>query len=115
MPKLDSRRRITLPEDLCKQAGLEPGDELACFLINDRITVTKAAPHDSKGRKLSSQVLAVHEHADRVFHSHEAAVEWMTSPQRGLGMHTPSDLLTSDEGIQQVDDLLGRIEHGDYS
>ena len=50
--------------------------------------------------------------AEAVFGSREAAREWLGAPQRGLGQARPLDLLTTHAGLQQVEDLLGRIEYG---
>lgn len=42
MPKVSSKRQITLPVDQCRVAGIEPGDEYESFVDNDgRITVVK--------------------------------------------------------------------------
>ena len=32
MPKVSSKRQITLPIDLCVLAGIEPGDEVSVFV-----------------------------------------------------------------------------------
>lgn len=49
--------------------------------------------------------------AREVFHSNEAAQEWLSTPQWGLGMRVPVDLVGTDAEAE-VWDLLGRIEHG---
>lgn len=42
MPKVSSKRQITLPIDQCKIAGIEPGDEYVSFVDNDgHITIIK--------------------------------------------------------------------------
>ncbi|MEQ3622997.1 MAG: antitoxin Xre/MbcA/ParS toxin-binding domain-containing protein [Marinobacter sp.] len=41
-----------------------------------------------------------------------AAEQWLSTPVRGLGQKTPNELLTSEEGIEQVRTLIGRLEHG---
>jgi bifunctional DNA-binding transcriptional regulator/antitoxin component of YhaV-PrlF toxin-antitoxin module len=50
MSKVNSRRQVTLPIDLCLLAGIEPGDEVSVFV--DRkgvISVVKKAVGSSKG------------------------------------------------------------------
>lgn len=42
----------------------------------------------------------------------QAAARWITSPARGLGGIAPIQLIGSDEGLRQVLNLIGRIEHG---
>ena len=45
----------------------------------------------------------------------EAAEHWLSTPIRGLGHRKPNDLIATKEGIQQVRDLIGRLEHGVFS
>ncbi|HEX9671449.1 MAG TPA: antitoxin Xre/MbcA/ParS toxin-binding domain-containing protein [Thermoanaerobaculia bacterium] len=45
----------------------------------------------------------------------ERAVRWLHRPNRALGGPAPLTLLDTDIGAQQVEQLLGRIEHGVYS
>ncbi len=42
----------------------------------------------------------------------EKAAEWLRRPNRALGGVAPLDLTDSDIGARQVEELLGRIEHG---
>jgi putative toxin-antitoxin system antitoxin component (TIGR02293 family) len=51
-------------------------------------------------------------HANRVFGDPEESADWIQAPNRALGKQQPLDLLDTDIGAQQVDDVLGRIEHG---
>ena len=42
MPKVSSKRQITLAVDQCRLAGIEPGDEYESFVDNDgHITIIK--------------------------------------------------------------------------
>ncbi len=41
MPKVSSKRQITLPVDQCRQAGIEPGDEYQSFVADGHITIIK--------------------------------------------------------------------------
>jgi len=50
--------------------------------------------------------------ASSVFGDNEQAREWLRSPQIGLGNLVPLHLLTTGAGAREVEDLLGRIEHG---
>ncbi|MBI4702565.1 MAG: DUF2384 domain-containing protein [Deltaproteobacteria bacterium] len=52
--------------------------------------------------------IVVLEDADR-------AREWLRTTQPGLGHRTPLALLTTVAGAREVEDLLGRIEHGVFS
>ncbi len=40
------------------------------------------------------------------------AQDWLETPLPVLGHRRPLDLAATDEGLQQVKDLVGRIEHG---
>ena len=54
-------------------------------------------------------------HALDVFREREKAATWLNRPNHVLGGRTPLSLLDSDIGVEQVNDLLGRIEHGIFS
>lgn len=47
--------------------------------------------------------------------SPEKAATWLQRPNRALGGRAPLELLDTDAGSRQVEDVLGRIEHGVYS
>ncbi len=49
MPKVSSKRQITLPVDQCQQIGIEPGDEYQSFVADDHITIVKKIPGAAKG------------------------------------------------------------------
>ena len=47
-----------------------------------------------------------------VFEDQEAAGAWLKSPQIGLAGRTPIELLTTEVGTREVENLLLRIEYG---
>jgi len=49
MPKVSSKRQITLPVEQCQQVGIEPGDEVQSFVANGHITIVKKIPGAAKG------------------------------------------------------------------
>ncbi len=53
--------------------------------------------------------------AVEVMESNENARKWLNSPQVGLGGAMPLDYAETEVGAREVEDLLGRIEHGVYS
>jgi putative toxin-antitoxin system antitoxin component (TIGR02293 family) len=53
--------------------------------------------------------------AEEVLGSQERAGAWLRGTVRALGGIRPLDLLDTDLGAQQVERILGRIEHGVYS
>ena len=57
-------------------------------------------------------IVEVTARAMEVFGTREKAWRWLNSPVRSLGDQTPLSLLNSPEGVAQVQDALGRVEHG---
>lgn len=53
--------------------------------------------------------------AAHVLGSVEAARGWLRSPQFGLGGAIPLEYARTEVGAREVENLLGRIEHGVYS
>jgi len=49
MPKVSSKRQITLPVDQCQELGIEPGDEYQSYVAEGRITIVKKIPGAAKG------------------------------------------------------------------
>lgn len=42
----------------------------------------------------------------------EAARNWLASPAKALGGHTPLDFARTEAGAREVESLIGRLEHG---
>lgn len=53
--------------------------------------------------------------AEEVFENPDRARRWLREPQRGLGNRVPLELLGTEAGAREVEDLLGRIEYGVFS
>jgi putative toxin-antitoxin system antitoxin component (TIGR02293 family) len=53
--------------------------------------------------------------AEMVFNDSEKARQWLLRSNRALGHVSPLSLLDTDEGVRQVEAVLGRIEHGVWS
>ena len=49
MPKVSAKRQITIPIDLCRQAHIEPGDEIETFIHEGQITIVKKQKDAAKG------------------------------------------------------------------
>jgi putative toxin-antitoxin system antitoxin component (TIGR02293 family) len=45
----------------------------------------------------------------------EAARRWLSKPKRALGGRVPLDLVTTEVGAREVEDLIHRIEHGVFT
>jgi putative toxin-antitoxin system antitoxin component (TIGR02293 family) len=44
-----------------------------------------------------------------------AALNWMSSPKAALNSETPLDYSRTEVGAREVEDLIGRLEHGVFS
>lgn len=53
--------------------------------------------------------------AARILGDEGNAVGWLRDPNRALGYEIPLGLLQTDIGARQVEQILGRIEHGVFS
>lgn len=69
-------------------------------------------PHeaDAVGR-----MLRLHREAVRLFRDAEFARKWLSLPNPALGHRVPNDLAETDAGAREVEVILSRIAHGDYS
>ena len=61
------------------------------------------------------RVVRIAVQAAEVLGGREEASLWLHAPNRALGGQTPLELLDTDLGSRQVEDVLGRIEHGVFS
>jgi len=52
--------------------------------------------------------------AEEVFSNDRVAQNWLKRPNRALGGAIPFELLDTDAGTQQVEEVLKRIEYGVY-
>jgi putative toxin-antitoxin system antitoxin component (TIGR02293 family) len=55
------------------------------------------------------------ERAKEVLGGTEQARTWFKSPKKALGGKTPLDYADTEPGAREVENLLGRIEHGVFS
>ena len=69
----------------------------------------RLSPDESDRLYRLARVIA---HANRVFEEPDESAEWIHTPNTSLGKQQPLTLLDTDIGVQQVDQVLGRIEHG---
>ncbi len=49
MPKVSSKRQITLPKNQCKALGIEPGDDIESFIADGQLTIIKKLKGAAKG------------------------------------------------------------------
>ena len=68
-------------------------------------------------KELENQILskfAIIQRAIQVMENHDEAIEWLITPQYGLGGYTPWIYADKENGVKEVMQLLGRIEQGVY-
>ncbi len=78
-------------------------------------TLAESGVSSNQERNSNAEAQSIAEIAARameIFGSRERALKWLNAPVRSLGDRTPLSLLNTPEGITQVEDTLGRIEHG---
>jgi putative toxin-antitoxin system antitoxin component (TIGR02293 family) len=78
-----------------------------------RKAARRLAPDESE-RLL--RISTVFENAVELFEGDVAgAVTWLTSPRKALGHQTPLAYLRTEVGAREVENLIGRLEHGVFS
>ena len=61
------------------------------------------------------RIASLFDRALQVLHNQNRVKLWFKSPQKGLGGKTPLEYADTEPGAREVEDLLGRIEHGVFS
>jgi hypothetical protein len=59
-----------------------------------------------------AEIVEIVARAIEVFGDRTKALRWIRTPIPSLGDATPEEMLERDGGIEQVEEVLGRIEHG---
>ncbi|MGD0488024.1 MAG: antitoxin Xre/MbcA/ParS toxin-binding domain-containing protein [Syntrophorhabdales bacterium] len=72
-------------------------------------TTKRLSPVESDRLYRFARIVAL---AEDVFESREDAIEWLNSKQHGLGGAIPINMLQTDAGSREVEELLLRIEYG---
>ena len=61
------------------------------------------------------RIARLYDRAHEVFKDKEMARKWLKEPAWALGDVSPLEFAETELGAQEVDDLLGRIEHGVFT
>lgn len=91
---------------------LAPKIGLSKATLNRRRRVGRLASAESDKAVRFARLLG---QAISVFQGEEAARDWLTRSQVGLGGAVPLDYADTEVGAREVERLLGRIEYGVYS
>ena len=80
--------------------------------LNRRKQEKRLAADESDRLYRLSRILV---HCESVLGAHDKTTQWLRRPNRALGGAVPLLLLDTDIGANQVNDVLGRLEHGVFS
>ena len=58
------------------------------------------------------RVMRLYDHAKELFGTHDNTREWLNSELPALGWRTPLSFARTEQGAREVENLIGRIEHG---
>ena len=78
--------------------------------ISERTLLRKKEWKDTSDRLY--RLVHVFALANIVFEDSDRARQWLSESQKGLGWKVPLELMSTEPGSREVEDLLGRIEHG---
>ncbi|MFP4156435.1 MAG: antitoxin Xre-like helix-turn-helix domain-containing protein [Opitutales bacterium] len=124
--KLDARETVAtiragLPmvefEALQDLLGLG-AEELAGHLAISRSTLMRRRKGGRLDPQESDRLLRyarLFARAEAVLQNGDAARAWLKAPARALAMETPLAFAETEAGTREVENLLGRIEHGVFS
>ena len=115
-PSIRKRRRADEIEQFDR--WLNMAAQVRDLIVNEGFTeLTFINPKTGEKRIVEAKLVAdsiveVTARAIEVFGTREKALRWLKAPVRALSDQTPLSLLNSPEGVAQVQDTLGRVEHG---
>jgi putative toxin-antitoxin system antitoxin component (TIGR02293 family) len=93
-------------------AEVLPALRIARRTMERRKASGRLLPQESERVYRLAKVLAF---AESVLGTREKARHWLTAPNRALGSVSPLSLLETEAGVDEVTNVLGRIEHGVFS
>jgi putative toxin-antitoxin system antitoxin component (TIGR02293 family) len=94
------------------RAEVLPTLRIARRTMERRKAKGRLLPQESERVYRLAKVLAL---AESVLGTKEKARHWLNTPNRALGSATPFSLLETEAGVDEVTNVLGRIEHGVFS
>ena len=68
--------------------------------------------HPDESDRLVRMARIIDRALDLFAHDADAARRWLDTPRPALGGATPLDFARTDPGAREVEDLIGRLEHG---
>lgn len=103
---------VPIPAESLAQAGLDLGQILEITVSGGTMSLSAVSEEPSDLHRKSLAAL-VHAEALELFEGDNGAKNrWMTLPQTSLGRRKPVEMLRTEEDIEAVRLLIGRLEHG---
>jgi len=93
-------------------------DEIFALVVPKRTLARRKAAKEPLTVEETDKLLRLQriaEQARRVFGAPEKAWRWLREPKRALHGETPVSHLASEAGARDVEEMLGRIEHGMFA
>jgi putative toxin-antitoxin system antitoxin component (TIGR02293 family) len=106
-----------LVRELAKRFGITLEDMAGLLRLNSR-TLQRRLDHGALGLSESErlwELSRLYHRAVEVLESEAAAVNWFKNPIQALGWATPLAYARTVVGLRELENVLGRIEHGVYS
>lgn len=96
-----------------------PWSEISRFVAIPQRTLTRRQSQGTLQPDESDRVLrasTIFDMAVDLFEGNTAeAGQWLKTPQPGLGGETPLDFASTEVGAREVENLIGRLEHGVFA
>lgn len=116
--KIESGLSFVLFERLGRVTGL-PLDQLRVAVRITPRTLTRRRNENRLSPEESDRLVSVSRLLAQAFELFEgnkvAAVKWFTSPNRALGTKAPIEAAATEIGSREVENLIGRLEHGIFT
>ena len=105
-------------ERVRKETGL-PMERLATSIGLSPRTLTRRKKENKLSAAESDRLVTVTRlltQAVELFEGHKAsALRWFVQPNRALGTLSPLEMAATETGAREVENLIGRLEHGVFS
>jgi len=115
----------TIKEGISKEEleNLKEQTDVDYNMLAKILSVTKATLHNRKGKErfdaaVSERILLladIYSYGYTVFKDQERFNRWMKTPNRALGGESPLNLAETIYGMEEIKNLIGRIDYGVYS
>jgi putative toxin-antitoxin system antitoxin component (TIGR02293 family) len=116
--KIESGLSFTMFERLGRVSGL-PLEKLRVAVRITPRTLIRRRNENRLSPEESDRLVSVSRLLAQTFELFEgnkiAAVMWFTSPNRALGDQIPIEVAATETGAREVENLIGRLEHGVFT